>query len=364
MKILVVFDNKDCLPQILGLFINMEKCVADDNQLLIPGLIKIDYSQDNIKCYCLSLTIVDMILSQICHVDVESSNNEGNIYFPNSFVGIMLESEISDFSNILDISSKGNINYINTDLKKIKSNMKLSPWLSCDLIVDNDIGYVNIRCNNYKITVSDGSALKYCERVKSHPLMPMSILNTCFKFDNDIKIKPNKEYVCLWKVLKSDGGYKKYSNFINDFKDKIQIEYEEGKKYKCQFENGKVEFQLLSIGDKYPKKIIIQMNVVNDLEIINVLKNYFNLKSLDIIAKVSNLKLDTLDLLHKLNFKKDDNFFTFTSFQSKINAQYDIATGVLSIKQECDFLFNDINQYNDSIKEMERIVDEIISYAI
>lgn len=339
MKILIQFSNHDKKSEIITPFIGLDNCNATDSELVVPGIIKIDYSKDNIVCFCLGLDVVEKILSNICNIQVDSSGNGGLITFPKCLSSVMLESKVTDFQSVLELASSGKVEYVNTDKKALKTNVLLSQWLSANLIIDNTKAIINFKFIDYEINVSDGSAMQFCNRVKAHPLISASCLGNYFDFGAEVKIKPSIEYLCFWKVLKSDNGYKKYSNFMNECNDKIKVLYDEGKKYRCEFDGGKVDFQLLSIGDKYPKKVVLQIDELKDISIIESLQKNLGFNSIEFIGKIINLKLTTTKLLKDLKFYKDEDFFVFTNARDNFKAQYDIGSGTMTIKQE--FKIND-----------------------
>ena len=361
MKILINFLNQNNKDKIISPFVNYENCNADDDKLIIPGILKIDYSKTNIKCYCYSLYIAELIISSICSTS-NSDDNNGSIIFPNNLDSIMLECEIYDFDSILELASNGITNYINTDKKQIKANMSLSQWLSADINVNNNKALINLKCNNYNISVNDKSAKVFCDRVKEHPLIFASNLRKYFNFGSEIKLEPSIEYIYFYKMWKSDTGFKKYSNFINDNKD-LDFKYNEGKEYNCSLsKNGKIEFKLLEISDKYPKKIIYQTDDINDLKVLDKLKKYFNFNNISIISKINNLKLNIDTLLNKLNFYKDEEFFVFCNMKDNFKATYNIYNNILNIKQDIKIEDIDINLIDNEYKKMNDFIDKLIQY--
>jgi hypothetical protein len=135
MKILIQFFDQDKKSEIITPFIALDKCIASDDGLVVPGLIKIDYSKNDIKCFCLGLDVVEKILSNICNIQVDSSGNSGLISFPRSLSGVMLETQILDFQKVLELAGNGTVEYVNTDKKSLKANVLLSQWLSANLVV-------------------------------------------------------------------------------------------------------------------------------------------------------------------------------------------------------------------------------------
>lgn len=334
MKILVQFSNQDNRAEIITPFIGLDGCESTDTELKVPGIVKIDYSKSTVECFCLGLDVVEKILSNICNVKIDSVGNSGMISFPKSLSGVMLETQILDFKRVLELAGNGTVQYVNTQKQSLKATVPLSQWLVADLVVDGAKVYIKFRFLDYEINVNDGSAMQFCNRVKQHPLISVASLGNYFDFGSEISLKPNLDYLLFWKVLKSENGYKKYSNFINEMNDRINVIYDEGKKYRCQFDGGFVDFQLLSMGDKYPKKVVVQIDEIKDTIIIdNLLKN-LGFKTIELVGKVTNLKLRTDKLLHQLKFYKDDNFFVFSSVRDNLKAEYDIGSGTLSIKQE------------------------------
>ena len=291
MKIIIQFSNQDSKDKIISQFLSYNNCQANEQGMIVPGVVKINYSHEGITCYCLSLNTVEMILSNVCQVEVESNNNVGYIRFPSELNGFIFETETLDFNKIMTLFSKGTVNYINTEKKELKASVKLSQWLLFNANIVREKSILHFQFLNYEIKVNDGSAWQFCQRVHDHPLIPVSSLNQYFKFGEELKIKPTIEYISFWKVLQSENGYKKYSNVINECKDIANIIYDEGRQYLCEFNGGTIEFQLISIGDKYPKKIIFKAEEIKDTQVIEILKNNFGIKSIDLVAKISNLKL-------------------------------------------------------------------------
>ena len=362
MKILINFLSQNNKDKIISPFVNYENCNANDDNLIIPGVLKIDYSSNNIKCYCYSLYIAELIISSICTITNSSDDNIGNIIFPNNLDSIMLECDIYTFELILELASNGTTQYINTEKQQIKFNVSLSQWLSADININNNKALINLKCNNYNISVNDRSAKIFCERVKEHPLFFASNLRKYFNFGNEIKLEPKIEYMYFYKMLKSDTGYKKYSNFINDNKE-LDFIYNEGKEYTCNLsKTGKIEFKLLEIGDKYPKKIIYQTEDYNDLIYIDKLKKYFNINNISIISKVSNLKLNIDILLNKLNFYKDEEFFVFTNINDNFKATYNIYNNILNIKQDIKIDDIDMLKIYDEKNKMNDFINNLIIY--
>lgn len=360
MKILLNFSNQENKADIIAPFLSISNCEANDNNLVIPGTIKIDYSKDGINCYCMGFTVVEKILSNICEIEIGNDNNSGAINFPKSLNCATLQSKIIDFKSVMDLCSTGKVEYVNTDQKKIKAKVQLSQWLNADIMINNEDAFINLHFINYKIDVNDGSAAKFCERVKQHPLISASGLSNYFDFGKVTELEPNIEYICFWKVLKSENGYKKYSNFINECNDKITVEYDEGKKYKCQFDGGKVEFQLLSIADKYPKKVVFQMQELN-YDILNSLTKQLNFNTIDLVARISNIKLSTHTLLKKLNFYKDEDFFIFTNVTDNFKATYDICNNTMNIKQEFRIQNINKNDLEKSVQKVNKWIETIIN---
>ena len=360
MKILLNFFNQDNKDKIIAPFLSINSCEADDNKLVVPNIVKIDYSKSDINCYCLSFTTVEKILSNICTIEIESDNNIGSIKFPSSLNCATLQSKIIDFKSVMDLCSNGKVEYINTEQRKIKASVPLSQWLNADIIINGEDAFINLHFIDYKISVNDGSAAKFCERVKQHPLISANGLSNYFDFGKVAELEPNIEYICFWKVLKSENGYKKYSNFINECNNKMDVIYDDGKKYKCEFEGGKVEFQMLSIGDKYPKKVMLQMQELN-YDILNSLTKQLNFNTIDLVSKITNIKLNTHTLLKKLNFYKDEDFFIFTNISNNFKATYDIYNNTLNIKQEFKIQNIDENYLNNSVEEMKKWIEKIIN---
>lgn len=360
MKILLSFSNQNNKSNIIAPFLSMNNCEASDNELIIPGMVKIDYSGNDIKCFCLGFSVVEKILSNICEIEISHDNNIGNIKFPSSLNCAMMQSKIIDFKSVMDLCSSGKVEYINTNDKKIKATVQLSQWINANIVINGDDAFINLYFLNYQINVTDGSATKFCERVKEHPLISAGALNNYFNFGKVAELEPVIDYICFWKILKSENGYKKYSNFINECNDKLKVEYDEGKKYKCQFDGGKVEFQLLSIGDKYPKKVVLQMQDLN-LDILNGLTKQLNFNTIDLVAKVSNLKISTHVLLNKLNFYKDDDFFIFTNVVDNFKATYDIYNNTMNIKQEFKIQNIDKGYLENSVKKLKEWIDVLIN---
>lgn len=358
MKVKIRFNGLENKADVITPFLKFKDCKANDENIIVPNILKINYI-DNLTCFCHGLDIAEIILSNICKVVVDDENNHGIISFPNSLIDILIETEIVDFNSIVDLVSNGKVNFINTDKKQLKAIVPLSQWLLADLTINYKQAFIRLKVNNYEINVNDGSALLFCNRVKQNPFISASGLNKYFDF-GDIKLKPKIEYLCLWKMLKSDNGYKKYSNFINECNNDLNIIYDEGKKYKCEFNGGKVEFQLTSISDKYPKKVIVQIESIQQLNIIKSLQENLNIKNIDLVCKVTNIKLNTNKLLRDLNFYKSDNFFIFENIKDNLKIEYDIASNILNLKQ--DILLIDLTQkeLNSKIDNVNKIINDLI----
>lgn len=364
MKILITFSNQEKKPEVITPFLGLDNCDATDTELVVPGVVKIQFHKDNIECFCLGLDIAEKILSNVCTVQVDNSGNNGYISFPKSLNGLTLESKIFDFKKVMELASTGKVQYINTEKKALKAIVPLSQWLSADIVIDDSKAFIHLKFIDYEIMVSDGSALQFVSRVKEHPLISAASLGNYFDFGSEIKLKPLIEYMCFWKILKSDNGYKKYATFINECKDRITITYDEGRKYRCDFEGGKVDFQLLSIGDKYPKKVTIQIDTLKDSVVLESLQRCLSFKTIDLVCKVSNLKFSPLKLVQKLHFFKDEDFFVFSNMKEKFKAQYDISGGTMMVKQE--FNIADIIDYETlelNLTECKKWVDHIINQS-
>jgi hypothetical protein len=361
MKILIQFSNQDKKSEIITPFIGLDNCQANDIELTVPGLIKMSYGKETIECFCLGLDVAEKILSSVCNIQLDTHNNNGFISFPKSLTNVMLESRILDFQKVLELASNGSVQYVNTEKKALKAIVPLSQWLSADLSINDSKAYINFKFNNYEINVSDGSAMQFCSRVKQHPLISAASLGNYFDFGSEIKLKPTIDYLCFWKSLKSDNGYKKYSNFINECNDRIKVIYDEGKKYRCEFNGGKVDFQLLSIGDKYPKKVILQFEQLNDIPTIESLQRCLGFKTIELVGRISNLRLSTYKLLKDLKFYKDDNFFIFSNVIDNFRAEYDIGSGILTIRQEFHISDKlDKDYFEKCLKNTKEWVDVIL----
>lgn len=359
------FSNQNKKSEIITPFINLDNCVANDSGLIIPGIIKINYENKGIDCYCLGLDVAEQILSNICNIEVSSDANNGLITFPKCLSNILIKTNVVDFKGILDLASRGNVKYINTEDRKLKAVIPLSHWLSADISIDRNKAFVNFKFNDYEISVLDGSAANFCNRVKTHPLISASSLSNYFDFGNETKIKPSIEYICFWKVLKSPNGYKRYSNFINSINDKAKIAYDEGKKYSCKFNGGKIDFQLLNIGDQYPKKVIAQVEDINNesFDILKKLQKHLGFKTIDLVSKVINLNLNVVDLLEELKFYKANNFFIFTNKLENFESTYDIGSCILSVKKTFSLDDNiDENDLNEYMVELKKWITSVIEY--
>lgn len=358
MKILMQFLNQEYKSEIITTFMSMDNCIVNEEELIVPKMIKINFQNNKIKCYCMNINVVERILSNVCTIENSSDNNIGNIKFPKG-LSLILETKIYSFEKLMQLCSNGTIQYINTFKESLKCIVPLSQWLTADLNVNEGNAYIKLNFNNYKLSVSDGSAYKFCIRVKEHPLISASSLYDYFDFGSEIKIKPELEYILLWKTLKSEHGYKKYSNFINECNDKMNITYDEGKKYRCEFEKGKIDFQLLSIGDKYPKKVIVQIEELKNMDILESLNKNLNLNTIDLVAKVNNLSL-SMGELFKLKFYKDEDFFIFTNINDNFKAIYDIGNNTMSLKQEIKCKDLNLDSFNHYLNNMKKWIDDVI----
>ena len=333
MKVVLEFFNQDHKSNIIAPFIKLDSCKITKEYLIVPSVVKIDFKSEYIKCFCMGLNVAELILSSVCHIDIGDDNNYGNIEFAKELTDVILQAKINNFDEILQLASTGTIQYINTEEQQLKMTVKLSQWLSAAVVVRNNNAYINFKLVDYEVSTNDHSANRFCTRVKQHPLVSAAMLTKYFEFGDEIKLKPNIEYLCFWKMLKSDNGYKKYSNFMNECKDIINVEYKDGKKYTCSFDGGKIEFQLIDIGDKYPKKVILQLERANKLIIESLQKN-LNLKTIELVSKITNLKLNSNQLLKDLRFFKADKFFMFENVYKLLKAEYDISTNTMIVKQE------------------------------
>ena len=333
MKVVLEFFNQDHKSDIIAPFIKMNNCKITKECLIISNVVKIDFKEEYIKCFCMGLNVAELILSSICHIDIGDDNNYGNIEFAKELTDVILQAKINNFDEILQLASTGNVQYINTEEQQLKMSVKLSQWLSASMTVKDNNAYINFKLIDYEVSTNDHSANRFCTRVKQHPLVSAAMLTKYFEFGDEIKLKPNIEYLCFWKMLKSENGYKKYSNFMNECKDIINVEYKDGKKYTCSFDGGKIEFQLIDIGDKYPKKVILQLERANKLIIESLQKN-LNLKTIELVSKITNLKLNSNQLLKDLRFFKADKFFMFENVYKLLKAEYDISTNTMIVKQE------------------------------
>ena len=332
MKVLLKFFNNDHKSEIITPFLNMQDCIVTDKQLVVPKMVKIVFDE-SISCYCLSLSIAELILSSICMITTDTDNNIGEITFPRELTDIILEVKTKSFPKVMELASTGKIKYINSKIEEVKMLVPLSQWLSADVNVSEANAYINFKLNDYSINVSDQSATRFCTRVKQHPLIAASMLTEYFDFGDEIQLKPVIEYLCFWKLLKAENGYKKYANCMNECKSIMNITYDDGKKYRCDFDGGKLEFQLTAIGDKYPNKVILQFDKIN-LEVLESLKKNLSLKTIELVCKITSLQLSTNTLLRKLRFFKADNFFMFENVYDNLKAEYDISTNVMLIKRE------------------------------
>ena len=87
------------------------------------------------------------------------------------------------------------------------------------------------------------------------------------------------------------------------------------------------------LGDKYPKKVILQLEKVNK-QVIESLQRNLNLKTIELVSKITNLKLNSNQLLKELRFFKADKFFMFENVYKELKAEYDISTNTMIVKQE------------------------------
>jgi hypothetical protein len=80
--------------------------------------------------------------------------------------------------------------------------------------------------------------------------------------------------------------------------------------------------------------VVLQIDELKDIYIVESLQKSLGFNSIELICKISNLKLTTPKLIRDLKFYKDDEFFIFSNVRENFKAQYDIGSGVLNIKQE------------------------------
>ena len=79
---------------------------------------------------------------------------------------------------------------------------------------------------------------------------------------------------------------------------------------------------------------MLQITELKDVSIIEMLHKNLGFKSIELVSKISNLRLTTDKLLNSLKFYKDDNFFIFANSRDNFRAEYDIGTGILNVKQD------------------------------
>jgi hypothetical protein len=339
--------------RVLSPFVGLPNCEANDKQLIVPNKVKIDYSDDSIKCYCHDLKTVEQILHSTCEARISQDKNEGKIIFPNSLSTVAIKSKIDNFNKALKFVQGGNIEYIDTEEKQLKALLSLSGWLKGDLTVNNNQFYVNFYFEDYKINVSDNSAKKFCERTRKYPLSSVGSLNKYLNLkQNNGEIK----YICFWKIIKDIDKLKNYTDFINECNDIIKVIYDR-KKYRCEFNGGKVEFYIGNSANKMPKKAVVQINNINNesIEILQNLRYVFSFDTVNLVGKISNLDLNPRKLMNKLNFSKSRNFYIFSNSLKKFKAEYNINKQHLKIKQRIE-LHDSLskkyfNEYTKSAKE-------------
>jgi len=353
MKIVIQFLDHTYKSEIITPFLGIENCEATETELVVPKLVKIDYSKENLLCYCFSLNVAEKIISSVCNCTI--TDTHGEVKFVNSLYNMVIETEILDFDNILKFVSNYKVQNVNTNNGNLKALIELSEWMTVDLMVDKK-AILNI---NFKNVIVHDNIKTFCERVKNHPLIFLVNLKQYFNFGIERKLIPKIEKFCFYKILESANGYKKYSNFINDCKDKIKIEYEEGKSYLCLFDGGKIDFILLNIADEYPKKIIMEIDEINDIELLTIIQKHFSMNVIDLYAEVINIKFSIDDLLNKMGFEKDNGFFIFTN--KNMNMQYDINNFKLTIKKEIKNINKNI--LNLEKEEMEQILTKMIGWC-
>lgn len=336
MRSLIVFNNTEEKDRILS-NLKFKDCVDNGQTVIVPNLFKLDYS-NGLKCYSFDLKITEQIISSILQID--NNKNDIEIKAVKSFQYIVLECDIVDFDKIIELSVNKDVSYINLSLKEIRFFLK-QDYLDLDINIRNNKAVIKATIKEFNTKVDDVS--KFIKRTKEHPLMYIQSLNEYFNFGY-YEFKPSLEYMYYYKMLKSDTGYRKYADFINN--SSLEFTYS-NKEYKAKLNDGKIEFKIENISDKYPKKIIFQTQSEKDLIYIKELQKYFNINQITIIAKVINIQLNMVDLL-KLDFHKEEEFFTFSNIQDKFKATYDIFDNTLSVRQD----FNSIEEANKNfIKE-------------
>ncbi len=335
MRSLTVFNTSEQKDRILSniKFDNMEQ---GNNTTIIPSILKLDYNS-GLRCYCFDLYITELIVNSVLNIDNEKNNV--TVYMPKDFQYIVIDCDIVDFKDILELSVNKDVTYLNISLQEIRFFLK-QDYLTLDINVKNNKAVIKISFNEFNTTVDDVS--NFIKRTREHPLIYIQSLRDYFNFGS-YEVKPELEYMYYYKMLKSDTGYRKYADFINN--SDLKFTYA-NKEYKAKLHKGKIEFRVDNISDKYPKKVIFQSESEKDLVYIQQLQKYFNINQITIIAKVKNIKLNMIDLA-RLDFSKEEEFFIFSNIKDKFKATYDIYSNTLTIRQD----FNDINEANkDYIK--------------
>ena len=331
MRVLIQFNSIASAPNILAPFLAYPGVVADEHELTVPGVIRIVIAED-LRCYCLNLTVAEELLGRLCETEVDQSGNHGRLRWPKDLAGVLLEVTLGTWEPLLTLTASGHVSYVHTTQRRLKATLALSAWLEAELTVDYPQLVLQLRFKDHELQVSDGSAASFCRRVKANPILSATGLLKTLQVP-DLQPQPKLEYLTLWKVLYSEHGYKRYAQFLNDQAAYLDVGYESHKGYHCKFTGGYVDFQLESLGDKYPKKVVLQVDNLTDTPVLTILGELLAIKTLDLVAKVVNLNL-TPPALRDLNFVKHEDFFLFTRFDTQLQARYDIGSAVLTVKQE------------------------------
>lgn len=343
MRSLTIFNTINHKDKILSK-IDFDNAIDKGNAVIVPNVFKLDYS-NGLRCYCYDLYITESIVSSVMQID--NNKNDVIISMPKDFEYIIIECDINSFDDIVELSINKDVSYLNVQLKEIRFFLK-QDYLNLDINIRDNKAIIKISFIDFALKVDDVS--NFIKRTKQKPLLYIQSLNEYFNFGT-YEAKPELEYMYYYKMLKSDTGYRKYANFINE--SSLQFTYT-NKEYKAKLKKGKIEFKVENIADKYPKKIIFQSESEEDLKYIAELQKYFNINQITIIAKINNLRLDMIDLM-KLDFHKEEDFFIFSNTQDKFKATYDIFDNTLIIRQD----FNNIEEANkqfikDFIKDFIR----------
>ena len=340
MHSLVIFKTNDYKDKILNAIQNSTQLIQGiqdiqktSNSIIIPNTLKIDYTS-NLKCYCYDLYTTEKIITSTMRID------EQYITFP--IESIVMETKVLNYDFISKDLMYNTIYNNPNDTRFILQQ----EHITIDVNIRNDVALLKITLDDIKLVNNTQS-----ERISERPLAYLESLDKYFDL-GIYTLTPYLEYLHYYKLLRSNTGYKKYSDFMNYTS--LQFDYY-NREYTANLNNGTLKFKLDNISDKYPTEIIFQTTDETDFKYIKELKKYFNINQLSLIANIKDLKLSTQDL-YKMNFNKEDDFFHFSNNKNDLHIKYNIFSNALTVEQKFSIINDDFSNINKN-RVLEYIKD-------